>query len=282
MHATRWAHFRRRMSGRVALYSTLTGLALGIAVAALHHDPLELLPVTAVVVAGNALYEWTQAGGESERDFFTALAPRLGLDYVVSGSLPPLTPLLSAGDSRACKNVMEGPLFGELGGPRCTLAHYQFNVTHADGEAGSRQDPHPFTVCAVEIPQALPVFHGVYLRRRPKLRVPGFLWDDWLRRAHAEEVDLESTDFEDLYELRAAPDQDRIALRRLFSPSFVLWLAEHPLRPGFECKAGMLVAFVPEQEGDADRLTLFHEAGREIARRVTAAVDAPRALSPAG
>src|SRR5439155_1669890 len=128
---------------------------------------------------------------------------------------------------------------------------------------------------------ALSVFHGVYLRRRPRIHIPGFLWDDWLARVHAEEVDLESSGFEELYEHLAARDQDRMVLHELFSPSFIVWLTEHPLRPGFECKAGELVVFIPEHEGNAGRLTLFHEAAREVGRRVIAAVDAARSATPA-
>jgi hypothetical protein len=280
VHATRWSHFRNRLRGRWVVYGLLFGVALGIAGAALWHRPL-LLPVIAAVVAVVVLlYQWTRSEGEAADDFFRAFAPTAGLEYVVSGTLPPITPLLSAGEVQLCKHVMEGPLFGALGGPACTLAHYEFQVSHADGENGARKVPHDFTVCALEVPGALPVFHGVYLRRRPQIRIPG-LWDDWLARAHAHEVDLESADFEALYELRAARDQDQGALYELFSPSFILWLAGHPLRPGFECKAGTLVVFIPGHEGDADRLTLFHEASREVARRVSAAVEASQAVSPA-
>ena len=280
MHATRWSHFRRRMSARLLVYTTLAGAGLGIAAAALSHHPLYALYATGLVLAGMAIHQWSVAEDESEQEFFAGLAPRLGLEYMVSGALPPITPLLSAGDSRLCEHVMEGPLFGKLGGPTCTLAHYQFSVTHADGEHGRRQVPYHFTVCAMDVPEALPVFHGTYLRQHPAIHIPG-LGGDWLARAHAAEVDLESTDFEQLYELRAAPDQDPLVLHRLFSPSFIVWLAEHPLRPGFECKAGELVVFIPEHEGDADRLTLFHEAAREVTRRVVAAVEASRSLTPA-
>jgi hypothetical protein len=281
MHATRWAQFRRRMSPRTLLYTTLTGTALGIALAAAGGRALFLAAGIAAPLALTAIYNWTRAEDEAEREFFNSLAPRLGLEYLVSGSLPPTTPLLSAGDRRGCSQVMEGPLFGALGGPRCTLAHYRFEVTHSGDEGRGHSMAHPFTVCGMELAEALPVFHGVYLRRRPNIRIPGFLWDDWLARAHADEVDLESTDFEELYELRVARDQDRLVLHQLFSPSFIVWLTEHPLHPGLECKAGMLVVFIPEHEGDADRLTLFHEAAREIARRVTSAVEAARDLTPA-
>ena len=280
MHAARWAHFRRRMSARTVVYAILAGAGLGVAAVGAYGNALYLPGGVALVLAATAIYHWTQAGGESEREFFASLAPRLGLAYLVSGGLPPITPLLSAGNSRRCTNVMEGPLFGALGGPLCTLAHYEFRTVNEDG----RQMPAvPFTVCAMEIDAALPVFHGVYLRRRPGFGL-GLAVHDWLDRApRPEPVDLESTDFEELYELLVARDQDRLVLHQLFSPSFIVWLSEHPLRPGFECKAGMLTVFIPEHEGNADHLTLFHEAAREIARRVIAAVESARpAVTQAG
>lgn len=280
VHATRWSHFRGRIQRASTIYGVLFGVALGIAAVALGRGPRDGALVAGGVILIVVIVQWTNAENEAARDFFTAFAPTVGLRYVVASSLPPLTPLLSAGESQLCKNAMEGPLFGRLGGPTCTLTQYEFHVTHADGEHGTRTVPYHFTVCGAEIPEALPVFHGVYLRRRPQIRV-GFLWDDWLARAHAHEVDLESADFEELYELRAARDQDPSVLHQLFSPSFIVWLSEHPLRPGFECKAGMLAVFIPGHEGDADHLTLFHEAAREIARRVAAAVEAARPLTPA-
>ena len=56
---------------------------------------------------------------------------------------------------------------------------------------------------------------------------------------------MESAQFVERYELRAASDQEDLMLRRLFSPSVVSWLANHPLTPGFELKAGTLCVFVP-------------------------------------
>ena len=281
MRAARWAHFSRRLHGRAVVYGLLAGAALGIAAGAAWHDSMAALAVGAMVTLAILLFEWKQAEEDAEGEFFTSFAPSIGLDYVVSGAVPPITPLLSAGDTQLCKNVMEGPLFGAQGGPTCTFAQYEFHVTQADGKGRTQNVPHHFTICALEVPGALPVFHGVFLRRRPQIRV-GWLWDDWLKRVHAEEVDLESTDFEERYELRASRDQDRVVLGELFSPSFIVWLAEHPLRPGFECKAGELVVFIPGHEGSAAELTLLFEATREITRRVMAAVGAGHYFSAAG
>jgi hypothetical protein len=274
VRATRWEHFRRRLGGRVPTYGSVLALALGTAIAAKNHDPLGGMTAALGVLMALMLVIWKHASDEAESEFFTALAPTLGLQYMVTGALPTITPLLAAGGKRTYEHYMEGPIFGALGGPRCGVAHYTFGTLDDQGHEGQRC---PFTVCGMEIPEALRLFHGVYLRPR------GGLIHNWLDRApRPEEVEVESTDFGERYELRAARDQDRLVLHELFSPSFVAWLADHPLRLGFECKAGELVTYVPGHEFDGDRLTLFYDATRDIARRVTAVTAAARAAIPAG
>jgi hypothetical protein len=275
VRAARWEHYRRDLGGRLATYGSLFAVAVGIAVTAANHDLLGGMTAALGILLALMFVVWRHASDEAETEFFRALAPTLGLDYMVTGSLPPVTPLLAAGGKRTYEHYMEGPIFGARGGPRCGVAHYTFSTVDDEGREGQRW---PFTVCGMEIAEALPLFHGVFLRRR------GGIVHDWLHRApHPEPVELESTDFTDRYELRAARDQDRLVLHELFSPSFLVWLAEHPLRPGFECKAGELVAFVPGHEFDGDHLTLFHDAAREIARRVESVGAAARgAAIPAG
>ena len=65
-----------------------------------------------------------------------------------------------------------------------------------------------------------------------------------------------------------ADDQDEIVARQLLSPSLVVWLAEHPLAPGFELRAGMLVVFVDRPLADEGNLTYLLDATRRIATRV--------------
>ena len=59
-------------------------------------------------------------------------------------------------------------------------------------------------------------------------------------------------------------------LRQLFAPSFVIWLAEHPLKPGFELRAGELVVFIPGRCGEAGRLDFLLMAAAEISKRIQA------------
>ena len=101
-------------------------------------------------------------------------------------------------------------------------------------------------------------------------------YSEWLNRSHSHEVELESTEFGNRYELRAADDQDEILLRRLLSPTLVNWLAHHPLELGFELKAGTLCVFVPRALEDAGNITYLIDAARHIAQRVVGVVDDER------
>jgi hypothetical protein len=275
MRAGRWKNFRRRLGGSLASYGSVVALALGVGIAAETRDLLSGMTAALCVLLLLMLVIWRNASAEAEEEFFTKLAPRLGLRYAVSGALDGVTPLLGAGGTRKFEHYMEGPLFGARGGPICGMAHYSFSTVDSHGNEGQRC---PFTVCGMEIPAALPLFHGVYLRPRHRLL------HDWLDRApRPMEVELESTDFTERYELRAAFDQDRLVLRDLFSPSLVAWLAEHPLRPGFECKGGDMVAYLPGHELDADHFVLLQDFARKVAQRIADVVNARyRALSPAG
>jgi hypothetical protein len=138
--------------------------------------------------------------------------------------------------------------------------------------------PHQFTICAIDVGSPLWRFRGLYLR--PRLSGLG-LDHDWLRVPKRHPVELESARFNDVYDLRRGSDQDEFAVRELFSPSFVVWLTEHPLRLGFECKGGTLVVFVRGHEGSEGKLMLLHEAAREIARRIERQVDEGGSSGPA-
>ena len=67
-------------------------------------------------------------------------------------------------------------------------------------------------------------------------------------------------------------------MRELFDPKTIVWLAEHPLRPHFEFRAGFLVVYVPGSVEDLGRLVWLLEAAERIATRVRAEITeaAPR------
>ena len=97
-------------------------------------------------------------------------------------------------------------------------------------------------------------FQGIYMRRKRGMFDRLNSDANWLSTHHLEKVELESTAFCDRYELWRERDQDEITMRQLFAPSFVVWLANHPLQPGFELRAGTLLVFLPGEVGEAGKL----------------------------
>lgn len=242
-------------------------------------SPLLMIGGTALTALGIYAVAYRNAGKRAEEEFFAELAPQLGLTHAPTGHYPAMTPLLSAGARQRFGHSMEGPLYGKLGGPACLLGHYAYDVMHEVGEGATVYRPHPFTVCAIDIGTPLWRFRGLYLR--PRLSGLG-LDHDWLARApKPQSVELESTRFNAMYDLRRTSDQDDVAIRELFSPSFVVWLTEHPLQPGFECKAGALVVFIRGHERSAGKITMLHEAAREITRRLAKQVEEGGSTGPA-
>jgi hypothetical protein len=113
-------------------------------------------------------------------------------------------------------------------------------------------------------------FQGIYLRQRRGLFDHLDSDANWLRGNDLKRVEMESATFNDRYELWSDPDQDEVVLRQLFAPSFVVWLTDHPLAPGFEVRAGELVVFIPGHCGEGGKLDFLMMAAAEISKRIQA------------
>ncbi len=276
--ATRAARLSELLRGRAVGYALGLGIvAAVIGGAALRSTLLMLAAPVAVVllVLGLALYA---AGRRAASDFFTAFAAGHGLTHYRDFELPPLTPLLGAGDRRQWEHFMTGPL--EPGSDlNCGLGLYTY-----ERRGGDDDDPnaswrsHHFTACVVDMEEAMVMFPALFLQRRRDL-VGWVTEEEWLNRHGRQEVELESVEFGRRYELLADGRLDPIALRELFSPSFIVYLAGHPLAPCFEYRAGALVVYVRRRRTDAGSLNMLLEATRRIAGRLREEVDEqPRAV----
>jgi hypothetical protein len=190
--------------------------------------------------------------------FYWEFAGSVGLTYANRIELLPLTPLMGAGSRRHLEHWMYGRLPGGVDGGLGQLVWEE------------EDDRYRFQVCVVDLDSSLPYFHGVYLHPRRGLFPP---YPDWLARSQVRAVEVESSRFVERYELHAAPDQDDLLLRQLLSPTVVDWLAQHPLAPGFELKAGTLVVFVPRPIDDPGNLTFLIDAAAHLAERVRSEVD---------
>ena len=222
----------------------------------------------AAVVVGVVGIAWFVANHMAAHRFFSTFARNVGLAYTTPAELPPLTPLLGAGNRRHLEHWMHGRLPGELAGG---VGHLVWQRIERDSEGDEHvRERQRFTVCVVDLEASMSMFRGVYLQPRRGVFAPH---SDWLKRARARSVELESSEFTRRYELRLAEDQDEVVLRRLLSPTLVSWLANHPLMPGFELKAGALCVYVPRALEDAGNLTFLIDATRHLASKVLAEVE---------
>jgi hypothetical protein len=215
-------------------------------------------PAAAVLVTVIAC--WVLADRGAATRFFRHYAQSLGLVYWPRSSLPALTPLLGAGDRRWIEHWMQGTLPGE---PKIGGGIGQLVLEERDDER--RRARYRLTICVADLEVSIRRFHGVFLRPRRGLVAPV---PNWIRRSTTRAIQVESTAFSERYELFVSDDEDEVVARQLLSPSLVVWLAEHPLVPGFELRAGMLVVYVERTLTDEGNLTYLLDATRRIAARV--------------
>lgn len=264
--STRTFHLRRILRGRAAGYVLAVGVVGAVVLGAWLHSPLVMALGPVAVIALVALIALRAADSRAEEEFFLSFAHARGMRYAGNTALLPLTPLLAAGDKREFRHWMVGPLGEEMPDTSCGLGHYTWFERKRSNDNRVRWVPHHFTICVVEVESGITVFPGVFLARRRGLA--GLLGAGWLSTATRRKVELESAQMHERYELWVQRSQDDLLLWELFSPSLVAWLAEHPLQPCFEYRAGTLVVYLERRLEDAGHLAWLQEATEVIARRL--------------
>ena len=260
---TRGTHLRKLAGHPVTVSLTITlaiacfvigtitvGVALGAATAA------GAFLLAAIVV-------WVLASGRAKEDFLNAYARARGLVREGRGSLPPLTPLLRRGDDRYASERMRGNLAGAEPG---LLAHYTYEDHSTDSKGNRTETYFHFTVAICEVPESANKAGELYLQRRFGFRfLDGF--EDAFRRK--QRVEVESEVMDKRFETFADSNTDPNWLRQLFSPSFIVWLAEHaPESFAFELVAGGLVTNAKGHLDSAAELDAFCEATATVAQRL--------------
>jgi hypothetical protein len=214
-----------------------------------------------LVLAGLVALAVRAAWREGLRTFYNGYAAARGLAPNAYDALPEALPLLRWGDHRRVEHAMLGVL---PGGAQGALALFSYTESsQGDGEPGG--PAHRFTVVVFELPGAPARANELYCEPRTRSRsstgVEGF------RRSHR--LDFESVALDRRCEIYAGPADDPIWLRRLFIPSFVLWLAEGaPEGFGFQIGNGHLCAFLPGHARSAARLDELCDASATVAMRV--------------
>ena len=203
------------------------------------------------------------ATGRAKEDFLNAYAGGRGLTRQGKGPLEPMTPLLRRGDDRYADERMTGRLAGVEPG---TLAHYTYEDRSTDSEGNQETTYYHFTVGICSIPESAEKAGELYCQRRFGFRfMDGF--EDAFRKKQRVEVESELMDKR--FETFADPNADPVWLRRLFSPSFIVWLGEEaPDGFAFELVAGSLVSNVKGHQKSAAELDEFCAATATVAKRL--------------
>ena len=262
-NSTRKAHFQTLLSSSPSVVGGFVLVAIAFTIGAAKHSvPVMFggpVAIACLIVALCFYY----ADKQAEDEFFARFARAHELNHFKKYSLDGFTPLLAGGDRRHCEHWMEGHGHG--------IGWYTFETRQDNGDKPDTWESHDFTLATVDIGElGMPRFRGIYLRRRRGIFDRLDSDANWMRGQHTKKVELESTAFNDKYELTADRDQDDIVLRQLFAPSFVVWLTDHPLAPGFELRAGMLAVFMPGHCGEAGKLDFLMMAAADISKRIQA------------
>jgi len=204
------------------------------------------------------------ADSHSEDAFFNVYGEQRNLVVYGRSRLPEATPLLRKGDDRYAERTLEG----ELGdGVKGMLALYTFEEETTDSKGNRQTNYYRYTVGLAQVPECARFLPELYCQRKSGLRALEKL-EDVFRRSK-ERVKLESEALDQRYEIFTATGQDPNRLRQLFSPTFIVWLAESaPEKFAFELVGGNLCCYVNGHKKKADELDTMRAAAAAVATRL--------------
>jgi len=266
----RGAEFRKLISSPkgwiwVAL-AVVAGIAAGFALGGGFVPGLVIAAFLVLIAIG--IIFWV-ADVRAANAFYASYAELRGLAWKKNkGSFDGTSSFLKKGDRQKVNQMFTGPLADDIEG---CLALYTYTEESTDSD-GQRQDTdYPFTVVTVKIPESVAHISDLQVHRKSGFKaLEGF--EDAFRRKH-ERVTLESEALRDRYEIFVGKEQDPVWTRRLFSPSFIVWLTDTPPKKyGFELEQGYFVAFVPKHRNSTAGLDEMVETSCHIARRIVAEV----------
>ena len=258
-------HHFKLLLGRTLTWVLLLGAALlgGVVGAAFLHPLLGAAIAAGVVLIGLGIV-FAIADSRAADAFFTAYAAERGLELGGRAPLPPVTPLMRKGDDRYAERTLSGPI-GE--GIEAILALYTYEEESRDSKGNKQTNYYRYTVCLVNVPECQAHITELYAQRKFGFRaLEGF--EDVFRRKK-ERVKLESEVLDERYEIFATKSQDPVWLRRLFSPTFIVWLTDSaPQKFAFELVDGNLCCYVSGHKENSAELDGIAAATTAVARRL--------------
>ncbi len=185
---------------------------------------------------------------------YAALAAERGLELLPAAGVGQVTPLL---------------VESTAGGQLAPAARGQI-AEHTSGVVGhlayKRNKTFRFNVALTEVPSSTPLVPRLFcIRQGRSTRDDEFYGFE----ARYSKLWTESTKLNERYTVTTGPYQDPVWMRRLFSPSFIDYLAH--VEPGdfsFELAYGSLLGSVEEDEPDAAGLAALCDATAAVAARI--------------
>ena len=238
-------------------------IAAGIAGAVFLGPAIGAAIVVGALLLG-LLVVFALADSHSEEAFFNVYGEQRNLVVYGRSRLPEATPLLKKGDDRYAERTLEG----ELGdGVKGMLALYTFEEESTDSKGNRQTNYYRYTVGLAQVPECSSFLPELYCQRKSGLRALEKL-EDVFRRSK-ERVKLESGALDERYEIFSATGQDPNRLRQLFSPTFIVWLAESaPEKFAFELVGGNLCCYVSGHKKKAEELDTMRAAAAAVATRL--------------
>jgi hypothetical protein len=196
--------------------------------------------------------------------FFADYAAQRGLELGGRSPLPASTPLLRKGDDRYAERTLSGPFSDGVEG---ILALYTYEEESTDSEGNRETNYYRYTLGMVNVPECSVVVPELFCQRKFGLRaLEGF--EDAFRRSK-QRVSLESEALDQKYEIFSGKEQDAVWMRRLFSPTFIVWLTdEAPKKFAFELVDGVLCCYVHGHREKAAELDGMRIASAAVASRL--------------
>jgi hypothetical protein len=221
-----------------------------------------LLPLGGLAI-GLGVVLWI-ADRNAANAFWEVYARSRGYELGGRTRLPESTPLLREGYESYATRTLDGQLVPGLFG---TVALFTYEEETVGPTGRVETSYHDFTLAIVEVPECAPYIGELYAQARRGPR-PLSKFGDAFRRGRRR-VTLESEALDKRFEILVADGQDEIWTRRLFSPAFVVWLAESPPRKlSFELDHGTLVVYLPDHREKAKDLDELAASAGAIARRL--------------
>jgi hypothetical protein len=259
----RGRHFRELLGKPSTWVATMVFvIAAGIAGASFLSATIGAIAFVAALIL-SLLIVFAIADQRSEADFFAVYAGQHGMSLSGRGPLPPATPLLRKGDDRYAEHAFSGPLAEGVDG---VLALYTYEDESTDSEGNRQTNYYRYTVGLVAVPECAALVPELYCRRKSGLRSLEKVEDAF---RSTERVTLESEALAERYEIFAGKEQDQVWLRRLFSPTFIVWLGEGaPKKFAFELVGGTLCCYVSGHKKSAEELDVVRAASATVAHRL--------------